>query len=131
MVMDIEDFVGQFLAGTQTTLQVASISLLLGIFLGLTGALAKLCGIRALRFAAESYTTAIRGVPELLIILILYFGGTAGLSFLSGRYVEVDALTAGVFALTIIFGAYATEVFRSSYLAIPLGQIEAASALGF
>lgn len=127
---DLQGFGIQLLAGAQTTLQVALISLALGICLGLIGAFAKLAGNQVFRAIAGAYTTVIRGVPELLIILILYFGGTAGLSFLFGGYVEVDALTAGVSALTIIFGAYATEVFRSSYLAIPQGQIEAASALG-
>ena len=66
----------------------------------------------------------------LLIILILYFGGTVVLSTLYGDYVEVNAFTAGVFSLSIVFGAYATEVFRAAILAIPRGQIEAAHALG-
>lgn len=130
-MLNLQGFGGQLLAGIQITLQVALISLTLGICLGLIGASAKLCGVSVLRRVAEAYTTAVRGVPELLIILILYFGGTAGLSFLFGHYVEVDALTAGVFALMIIFGAYATEIFRSAYSAIPSGQFEAASALGF
>ncbi|MCZ4093530.1 ABC transporter permease [Sinorhizobium psoraleae] len=69
-------------------------------------------------------------MPELLIILILYFGGTVALTALFGEYVEVDAVAAGVFALTVVFGAYASEVFRGAIIAVPPGQIEAAQALG-
>ncbi|WP_082342686.1 MULTISPECIES: ABC transporter permease [unclassified Shinella] len=91
---------------------------------------AKLGRSQTLRRLADVYTTIIRGVPELLIILILYFGGTVAMTAVFGRYVEVDAFAAGVFALTIVFGAYATEVFRAAIRAVPTGQIEAAHALG-
>ena len=87
-------------------------------------------GLQIIRWLADCYTTIVRGVPELLIILILYFGGTVALTTVFGRYVEVDAFAAGVFALTIVFGAYATEVFRAAIQAVPSGQIEAAQALG-
>ncbi|MNI41872.1 Arginine ABC transporter permease protein ArtQ [compost metagenome] len=83
-----------------------------------------------IRAAVDLYTTVIRGIPELLIILILYFGGTAALTTLLGRYAEVDAFTSGVFALSLVFGAYAAEVFRAAIRAVPVGQIEAARALG-
>ncbi|MCO6410895.1 ABC transporter permease [Hoeflea alexandrii] len=125
----LQGFGDQIVAGAITTLQVALTSLVLGIAVGLGGALAKVSGIGALRWLADSYTTIVRGIPELLIILILYFGGTVALTALLGRYVEVDAFAAGVFALTIVFGAYATEVFRAAFLAVPRSQIEAAHAL--
>jgi His/Glu/Gln/Arg/opine family amino acid ABC transporter permease subunit len=112
------------------TLLVAAISLVFGTAVGFLGAGAKLSRWRALRLLADVYTTIIRGVPELIIILLLYFGGTVTLSAIAGHYVEVNGFSAGVFALSIVFGAYATEIFRGAILAIPLGQIEAARALG-
>lgn len=129
-MMNMQGFSGQIAIGALTTLQTAGASLVLGIGLGLCGAAAKRASSRAIRSVAGAYTTIVRGVPELLIILILYFGGTAALSALFGHYVEVDAFAAGVFALTIVFGAYATEVFRAAIQAVPAGQIEAAQALG-
>jgi polar amino acid transport system permease protein/octopine/nopaline transport system permease protein len=112
------------------TLLVSAISLVFGIAVGFLGAGAKLSRLRAVRLLADIYTTVIRGIPELIIILLLYFGGTVTLTSLAGRYVEVNGFAAGVFALTIVFGAYATEVFRGAVLAIPRGQTEAARALG-
>lgn len=129
-MMNMQGFADQIAIGSVTTLQTAAASLVLGIGLGLCGAAAKRASSRAIRSIAGAYTTIVRGVPELLIILILYFGGTAALSALFGHYVEVDAFSAGVFALTIVFGAYATEVFRAAIQSIPAGQVEAARALG-
>lgn len=129
-MMDVQAFGDQIATGAITTLRVAITSLALGTVVGLCGAMAKLSQYRALNRLAGGYTTIIRGVPELLIILILYFGGTVALTAIFGRYVEVDAFAAGVFSLTIVFGAYATEVFRAAILAVPAGQIEAANALG-
>ena len=112
------------------TLLVSAISLVFGILVGFLGAGAKLSRWRALRVLADAYTTVIRGIPELIIILLLYFGGTVTLTRLAGHYVEVNGFGAGIFALSIVFGAYATEVFRGAVLAIPRGQTEAARALG-
>ncbi len=109
---------------------VAAISLVFGSAVGLAGAGAKLSRWLVLRIVADAYTTVIRGVPELVIILLLYFGGTVTLTRLAGHYVEVDGLSAGVFALSLVFGGYATEVFRGAFQAVPRGQIEAARALG-
>jgi His/Glu/Gln/Arg/opine family amino acid ABC transporter permease subunit len=129
-MMDVQGFGDQIATGAITTLRVAITSLALGIVVGLCAAMAKLSQYHALSRLAGGYTTIIRGIPELLIILILYFGGTVALTALFGRYVEVDAFVAGVFSLTIVFGAYATEVFRAAILAVPAGQIEAANSLG-
>ncbi len=120
----------QIAIGAATTLQVAIASLALGTVVGLMGALAKRSGTPGLIQLASAYTTAMRGVPELLVILILYFGGTVALTALFGSYVEVNAFIAGVIALTLVFGAYATEVFRAAIDAVPPGQIEAAKSLG-
>jgi His/Glu/Gln/Arg/opine family amino acid ABC transporter permease subunit len=129
-MIDLQGFGEQIAAGAVTTLRVATTSLVFGIGVGLCGAMAKLSRFQIIKRLADAYTTIIRGVPELLLILILYFGGTVAMTAIFGRYVEVDAFAAGVFSLTIVFGAYATEVFRAAIRAVPVGQIEAAQALG-
>ncbi len=116
-------------AGWETTVLVAAISGTFGMLVGLAGAAAKLSRFRVLRMIADAYTTIVRGVPELLVILLVYFGGTAALTALVGSYVEVSAL-GGVFSLTVVFGAYATEIFRGAIQAIPRGQTEAALSIG-
>jgi octopine/nopaline transport system permease protein len=121
----------QILAGAGLTLGVAALSFICGLMIGAMGAAAKLSGKWPLVLAAETYTTIVRGVPELLILLLLYYGGTVALTALNGGdYVEVDALSAGVVALSCLSGAYSTEVLRAAATAIPVGQIEAGRACG-
>jgi polar amino acid transport system permease protein/octopine/nopaline transport system permease protein len=128
--MDLKGFGAQIAAGAGLTLAVAALSLLFGLAIGGMGAAAKLSRRRALRALADGYTTLVRGVPELLILLLLYFGGTVFLTWIAGEYVEVNGLGAGLFALSILCGAYTTEVLRAAIQAVPKGQIEAARALG-
>jgi len=121
--------------GAGMTLLIAAASLAFGLLLGLLGAGAKLARSRWLNVIGEAYTTLIRGVPELLVIFLIFFGGgfllqAAAESMGYEGYVEVDAFVAGVFALSLVFGAFATEVFRGAFLAVPVGQVEAARALG-
>ena len=110
--MDLKGFGGQILTGAGLTLLVAALSLVFGLVIGGFGAAAKLSGSRPLRALADAYTTFVRGVPELLILLLLYFGGTVLLTWIAGEYVEVDGFGAGLFALSILCGAYTTEVLR-------------------
>ena len=117
------------------TLKVAMGGLLLGLLLGIAGALLKLSRRRALYAIGATYTTVIRGLPELLVVLIIYFGSAGALTQIAGwfgydEYVELSPLAAGIIALGVSFGAYATEVFRGAIQAIPRGQIEAARACG-
>ncbi|KDE39339.1 MAG: ABC transporter permease [Nitrincola lacisaponensis] len=128
--MDLHGFGHLLLAGTWITLKLAFTSLFFGLLLGLIGAAAKLSPVRALRWIATTYTTLIRGVPELLLVLIIYFGTTELLLRLFDQYIEISAFAAGVTALSIAFGAYATEVFRSALQEIPKGQRESAMAMG-
>ena len=128
--MDLKGFGGQILAGAGLTLLVAALSLVFGLMIGGLGAAAKLSKSKRLRAAAEAYTTLVRGVPELLILLLLYFGGTVLLTWIAGEYVEVDGFGAGLFALSILCGAYTTEVLRAAIAGVPKGQAEAARALG-
>ena len=120
--------------GTWMTIKLALISLLLSLFLGLLGAGAKLSTSRAARWMARLYTTLIRGVPDLVLMLLIFYGLQTWLGQLTDRlgwaYIEIDAFTAGVMTLGFIYGAYFTETLRGAILAVPFGQIEAASAYG-
>lgn len=125
---------GQLLAGALVTVEIAVASYLVGLLLGLLGAWAKLAGPRPLRALGNAYTTIVRGVPDILIILLIYYGGTSALRSLIGLVVpgvtvEIDAFAAAVASLGFVSGAYATEVFRGAILAVPPGQIEAAKSL--
>ncbi len=128
--MDLQGFGHLLLSGTWVTLQLALASLAVGLVLGLIGAWASLSPFAPLRWAAVGYNTLMRGLPELLLVLLIYFGATQLIEKLTGSYVEVNAFVAGVAALSIAFGAYATEVFRSAIMEIPKGHREAAMALG-
>lgn len=122
------------LGGLGATLGVAAASLALACVFGLLGAVAKLSGVRALRWAAEVYTTLIRGLPELVLMLAIFYGGQTLLNSLAERQgwalIEIPPLAAGVGTIGFIFGAYLTETFRGAILAIPRGQAEAALACG-
>ncbi len=134
-MIDVQGFGDQLIAGTLVTIELALASLLLGLLLGIMGAAAKLSDVRAARAIANLYTTCIRGIPELLTVLIIYFGATTLLMAVASRfgydeYIEISPFAAGVTALGLTFGAYATEVFRGAIQAIPGGQREAGFALG-
>jgi len=127
-------FLPMLLHGFWVTLQLALLSLLLGLILGLLGAGAKLSRVRAWRLCAQVYTTLIRGVPDLLLMLLIFYGLQTGLSRLTSElgwaYIDVDPFSAGVITLGFIYGAYFTETFRGALLAVPRGQFQAAKALG-
>lgn len=133
--MDLQGFGHLLISGAWVTVQLALASLVVGLMFGLMGAAAKLSPFRVLRGMATFYTTVVRGIPELLLVLTLYFGGSQLLMWFMGffgyeEYIEISPFLAGVGALSIAFGAYATEVFRMAMLAIPKGQWESAYAFG-
>jgi His/Glu/Gln/Arg/opine family amino acid ABC transporter permease subunit len=122
------------LGGLWVTLSVAALSLAAACVFGLAGAVARLYGGRWLRWAAEAYTTLIRGLPDLVLMLAIFYGGQIFINHLGDRYgwgyIDVPPFAAGVLTIGFIFGAYLTETFRGAILAIPKGQIEAALAYG-
>ena len=123
------------LAGAWVTLQVALLSLLLALALGLAGASSRLSAHAALRLPATVYTTVVRGIPELLMMLLIFYGGAIGLNTLlekmgSDQSVDLNPFIAGSLTIGFIYGAYMTETFRGAILAIPKGQMEAAWAFG-
>ncbi len=134
MIPDLHGFGPALLAGTWMTIQLALASLALGLVLGLLGALAKTSPYVTVRWIGGTYSTIVRGVPELIWVLLIYFG-TINLVRGIGTWVGIDDLAlspfvAGTIALGLCFGAYATEVFRGALLAIPKGHREAGLALG-
>jgi His/Glu/Gln/Arg/opine family amino acid ABC transporter permease subunit len=98
------------------------------------GAVAKLSRSRVARGLAETYTTLIRGIPELVLMLAIFYGGQILVNRLAEAqgwdYIDVPPFTAGVLTIGFIFGAYLTETFRGAILAVPRGQMEAATAFG-
>ena len=134
-MFDLYGFGGTLAAGTWVTIKVALASLIFGMILGLVGAGAKLSRFFILRVGADIFTTVVRGVPELVLVLAFYFGGSVIINELAAKigvstYIEINAFSAGVLAIGTSFGAYATEVFRGAILAVPKGQVEAARAMG-
>lgn len=122
------------LDGLSLTLRVSAVSLAIACVFGLIGAAAKLSRSRFARIFADVYTTVIRGLPELVLMLLIFYGGQIGINKLAESqgwsYIEIPPFTAGVMTIGFIFGAYLTETFRGAILAVPKGQAEAAYAFG-
>ena len=123
------------LAGATITLAVALSSLLIAVLLGLAGAAAKLSRSALWRRVATVYTTLIRGVPDLVLMLLIFYGGQMAVNLLAPKlgydgYVDIDPFIAGVLTIGFIFGAYLTETFRGAIIAIAPGQAEAGRAFG-
>lgn len=129
------DWSGPLLHGALITLEIAVAAYAIGLLLGLLGAGAKLSGIAPLRALATGYSTIIRAVPELLLIILLYYAGQQLLNKLLdvwgvAQSVEISGFAAAIGVLAFVEGAYLTEIFRGAIKAIPRGHIEAADAYG-
>ena len=117
------------------TVQLALGSLILSVMLGLIGASAKLSKNRIARGVATAYTTLVRGVPDLVLMMLVFYGGQQMVNDLGSAtgwwdYVEINQFIAGIASIGFVFGAYMTETFRGAILAIPRGQIEAGISCG-
>jgi polar amino acid transport system permease protein len=125
---------GVLLAGFAASLQLAVGGFSLGLLIGIGGAFGKLYGGPIIRDLLEVYTTVIRAVPELVLILLLYYAGTDAVNALLVAVglprVDISGLAAGIFVIGVVQGAYSTEVLRGAIKAVPPGQIEAARAYG-
>ncbi|QHM74779.1 Histidine transport system permease protein HisQ [Mixta theicola] len=121
--------------GALVTLELALSSVLLAVVLGLLGAGGRLSRYRLLALLAEAYTTLIRGVPDLVLMLLIFYGLQIVLNqiteALGMAQFDIDPMVAGIITLGFIYGAYFTETFRGAFMAVPKGQIEAATAFGF
>lgn len=125
----------QLIEGTLLTIQLALLSLVIAVVIGLLGAWAKLSSNRAARILAQSYTTLVRGVPDLVLIMLVFYGGQVALNTLGDAtglwgYIDLNQFVAGAGTIGVIFGAYYTETFRGALMAIPRGQIEAGISCG-
>ncbi|QND54202.1 ABC transporter permease [Phyllobacterium sp. 628] len=125
---------GNLLRGLLNSLQIAFGAFGMGLLIGTVGAYGKLYGGPVVRDIAAIYTTIVRAVPELVLILLLYYAGTDLINrILEGigyQRVDISGLVAGIVVLGFVQGAYATEVLRGAIKAIPQGEIEAARAYG-
>jgi len=131
----LHGFLPALIEGTGTTLAIAALSLAIAVGLGLCGAAAKLSRLPAMRWAAGTYTTLVRGVPDLILMLLIFFGGQIAINAAAvavgyTEYIDIDPFVAGVLTIGFIFGAYLTETFRGALMAIPVGQREAGLAFG-
>lgn len=127
-------FTGYF-AGCARHPELALSSVVLAVLIGLAGAGAKLSSNRPLALVFEGYTTLIRGVPDLVLMLLIFYGLQIALNSVTDALgmaqFDIDPMIAGIITLGFIYGAYFTETFRGAYLAVPKGHIEAATAFGF
>ena len=123
------------LEGLRLTLGMAGASLAVALLLGLAGAAARLSRSAFWRGLALIYTTVVRGVPDLVLMLLVFYGGQLAVNEIAphlgiDEYVDIDPFVAGVATIGFIFGAYLAETFRGAILAIPHGQAEAGLAFG-
>jgi arginine/ornithine transport system permease protein len=131
----LHGYLPSLLDGALLTLGVALLSLVIAVLLGLAAAAARLSASPPLRRMATVYTTVIRGVPDLVLMLLIFFGGQLAVNALAPKlgideFIDIDPFVAGVATLGVIFGAYLGETFRGAILAIPPGQAEAGLACG-
>lgn len=134
MNFDLYGFGPALAAGALMTVKLALTALCLGLVLGLAGALAKTSAHKSLQWVGGAYSTIVRGVPELLWVLLIYFGTINVVRELGEVFgipdLSLSAFAAEVIALGLCYGAYATEVLRGAIIAIPKGHREAGLALG-
>ena len=120
---------------TLMTIAVSITAMIIGFVFSLIFTPLKLSNKKYLNLIGNFYTTVVRGVPELLVIYLLFFGGSGAIMFVASifgynEYIEINAFITGSFAIGIISGAYSTEVFRGAILSIDKGQFEACKVLG-
>lgn len=123
------------LDGAWLTLQLALSSMALAVVLGLIGVALRLSPVRWLAWLGDMYATVIRGIPDLVLILLIFYGGQDVLNRVAPLlghedYIDLNPLMAGIGTLGFIFGAYLSETFRGAFMAIPKGQAEAGMAYG-
>ena len=134
-MLDMKGYGWLLWEGTKLTILVGLCAMVIAIVLGLIGTWGKLSKPKIPRVAADTYTTVIRGVPELVLILLVYYGVPTLIQDLLAAIgteitIDLNPFIAGVITIGFIYGAFSTEVFRGAYMAVPKGQIEAARAVG-
>ena len=126
----------EFFWGSLVVVELFFVALIMTVLFGLIGAGAKLSNSRVAKSIASGYTIVFRGTPEILVLLLFYFGSAITLTAIAQifdpeiKFVDFPPFWAGSFAIALIIGSYATETFRGAFLSVDPGQIEAARALG-
>ncbi len=134
-MFDLEGYAPIIIAGLKNTLLVGFSAMCLAMLFGLLGAWARNSSTAVIRFAAHSYTTVVRGVPELILLLLFYYGFPQLVQDFSASLgyeltINLNPFIAGTLTIGFIYGAFCAEVFRGAFNAIPKGQAESALALG-
>jgi len=135
-MFEVFEWADEFLSGSFVIIQLFFVSLIMVLVWGLLGATAKLSNSLIARTLANAFTIVCRGIPEFLLLLIVYFGSAITLTTIARkfdptvRYADLPPFWAGAFAISLVIGAYATETFRGAFLGVDKGHIEAAKALG-
>lgn len=134
-MLSLQGYGPSILQGTLLTIELCLASLAISMVLGIITALAKLSRVRAANFIANAYTTIIRGIPDLVLMLLLFYGGQVFINQIGPMlgydgYIDINPFMAGVSTIGFIFGAYMAETFRGAILAVPGGQMEAGYAYG-
>ncbi len=134
-MLDLEGYGWLLIKGAKLTLFVGLGAMGIAVILGLIGAWGKLSKSKIFNALAGTYTTIIRGIPELVLILLVYYGAPTLIQDLASSFgadilITLNPFVAGVATIGFIYGAFTTEVFRGAYIAVPKGQIEAAKACG-
>ncbi len=125
-----------FFWGSLVVVELFFVALVMTVLFGLIGAGAKLSNNRAAKAIASGYTIVFRGTPEILVLLLFYFGSAVTLTWIAQifdpeiKFVDFPPFWAGSLAIALIIGSYATETFRGAFLGVEPGQVEAARALG-
>jgi His/Glu/Gln/Arg/opine family amino acid ABC transporter permease subunit len=132
---DLYAYLPFVLKGAYVTIGLSLAAVTLATLLGLLGAWAKLSASPTACKAADLYTTVVRGIPDLVLMLLLYYGGQALLNDIGDvtklwRFIEFNQFAAGVLSIGFTFGAYMTETFRGAYFSVPRGEVEAGIAFG-
>lgn len=129
-----QGYAHMLLDGILMTVRLSLGALVVSTLLGLMMALAKISASRALYAIAALYTTVIRGIPDLALMLLVFYSLQIGLNqvtdYLGWRQLDIDPFSAGVLTLGVIYGAYFTETFRGAFISVPGGQLEAGRAFG-
>lgn len=126
----------ELVLGSLVTILAAVCAYAVGICFAICFAAMKLSRSPVLIFIASAFTTVVRGLPELLVVYLMYFGSGMLLMAIAkgvfgyGQYIELPIFAVGVLCLSLSSSAYSTEVIRGAVLSVPKGQIDAARALG-
>ncbi len=130
----VGEWVPVLMRGAVVTLKIAFGSFAIGLAIGVLVALAKLKGNKPARYLANAYITVCRAVPELLLIILLFYAGNdflnAILKLMNQDAVNLDGFWVAILTLGCVQGAYAAEIIRGAIQAIPFGHIEAAKSFG-